>query len=205
VPAFATTEKYWWSRLVVVCAVILGLLPVVSIGSLAGAAAEAQPHKGQFMALTPARVFNTSSGLGVSGGAGVIGAAATKNVDVLGVGGVPATGVSAVVFSLTVVAPSAATTETVWPAGDARPAVASLTAPSKVTVTSTVTSAVGSNGQVSVYNSAGTANLYGDIVGYYIDAASTTAGSTYTSNAKPRPRHGCRSRTHGKDCIQRNP
>jgi RHS repeat-associated protein len=157
--------------------VILALLPAVAVESVATAAASLQPHQGQFFALTPARVLNTSTGLGTT--AGAIAAGGTKNVSVLGAGGVPATGVSAVVLSLTVVAPTAATTETVWPAGGTKPVTAALTAPSGVTVTSTVTSAVGTSGQISVYNSAGTAQLYGDVVGYYSDGTNSVAGSTY--------------------------
>ncbi|MDQ1683759.1 MAG: hypothetical protein QOC82_496 [Frankiaceae bacterium] len=156
---------------------ILALLPAVAVESVASASASLQPHQGQFFALTPARVLDTSTGLGTTSGA--IAAGGTKTVSVLGAGGVPATGVSAVVLSLTVVAPTAATTETVWPAGGTRPATAALTAPSGVTVTSTVTSAVGTSGQLSVYNSAGTAQLYGDVVGYYSNGTNTVAGGTY--------------------------
>jgi len=168
-----------WTRLLVACLVVLGLLPVVVARTGAQAAAPIQAHQGQFFPLTPARVLNTSTGLGVVGGvSGTIGAGATKNVNVLGAGGVPSSGVSAVVLSLSVVSPSTTTAETVWPAGATRPTISSLSAP-HAQVTGTVTSALGTSGQISIYNSAGTATLYGDVVGYYTDGTATTAGSTY--------------------------
>jgi RHS repeat-associated protein len=138
-----------------------------------------QPAAGQFVPVSASRILNTSTGLGVGGVVGTIGAGGTKNVSVLGVSGVPSSGVSAVVLSLTASGPSAASSLTVWPTGATRPTAVALSTARNVNSTVTVTSAVGTDGKISVYNNAGTANLLGDMLGYYVDGTAMTAGSTF--------------------------
>ena len=67
-----------------------------------------------FTGLNPARILDTRSGVGL---ASPVGAASTLSLDVTGVGGVPSTGVGAVVLNLTATQASEATFVTVWPSG----------------------------------------------------------------------------------------
>ena len=60
------------------------------------------------------------------GGAGPLGPGATMNLQVTGQGGIPATGVSAVVLNVTATEPTALSFLTAWPTGQARPQVSNL-------------------------------------------------------------------------------
>ena len=72
-----------------------------------------------FTALAPARILDTRT-------ATKPGAASTLELQVTGRGGVPATGVSAVVLNVTVTEPTATSFLTAWPAGSARPLASNL-------------------------------------------------------------------------------
>ncbi len=130
---------------------------------------------GQYVPLTPARIVDTRSGLG--GVSSPLGAAATQPFTLTGVGGVPETGVSAVAVSVTAITPSSAGYLTVWPTGRTRPQVSQVTFAASTTTASLVVAKLGTDGQISVYNSAGTTHVLLDIEGYYTDnTASTGAG-----------------------------
>ena len=67
----------------------------------------------EFTSVTPARVKDTRPGSPIP-------AKGTITVDVTGLGGVPATGASAVVLNVTAVKPSSSTYLTVYPSGETR-------------------------------------------------------------------------------------
>ena len=125
---------------------------------------------GEFTALTPARILDTRSGLGRGGATGPLGGADQIDVQATGRGGVPATGVSAVVLNATVTGPTAASYLSVWPAGHARPWVSNLNYVAGQTVPNLVTVAVGSGGKLSVFNGAGSTNVVFDVLGFYSDS-----------------------------------
>jgi hypothetical protein len=83
-----------------------------------------------FHSLSPARLLDTRAGAstidGVSAGGGPIGADQIRQLTVTGRGGVPATGVGAVVLNITATAPTAVSYVTVYPAGEARPNASNL-------------------------------------------------------------------------------
>ncbi len=124
-----------------------------------------------FRPVVPVRVLDTRTGIGVPVGA--VAAGAALSVPVLGVGGVPASGVSAVVVNVTVTAPTAAGYVTAYPDGAARPTASNLNFSPAQTVPNLVIVAVGADGKISLFNgSAGTVHLVGDIAGYYLGAPS---------------------------------
>ena len=86
---------------------------------------------------------------------------------VVGRGGVPASGVGAVVVNLTVTQPSAPGFITAYPTGTERPNASSLNFIPGQTVPNLVVAKVGQNGQISLFNSAGATHLVADIVGYF--------------------------------------
>ena len=117
----------------------------------------------------------------VNGALGTIPQGGTIDVQVTGAGGVPASGVSAVVLNVTVVAPTAGTYVTVFPAGSTRATVSSLNALAGEVVPNRVTVGVGSGGRVSVYNNSGESDVVVDVNGYYTDGSSVTeTGGVFT-------------------------
>ncbi len=130
----------------------------------------------RFVPLSPARVFDTRPGETAPGPKGFVAAGGSIDVQVTGVGEIPATGVSAVVLNVTATEAGAAGFVTAWPTGQARPNTSNLnliqpgqTAPNLVTVP------VGAGGKVSFFTQSG-AHLLADIAGYYTGAVSATAG-----------------------------
>lgn len=77
------------------------------------------PVGGLTTPLTPARILDTRNGTG--GSAAPVGPGQPITVQVTGVGGVPSTGVSAVMLNLTATGPSADTYLTATPRGRPRP------------------------------------------------------------------------------------
>jgi len=170
-------------------ALVLAAVAVVgSPGGPAGPAAAAPGQQadptGEFTGVTPARILDTRSGLGRGGFAAPLGGGETLPVVVTGRGGVPATGVQAVVMNVTAVAPTAAGYVTVWPAGQPRPEISNLNFPQWHTVPNLVTVAVGPGGAVNLYNPAGSTHVLFDVVGFYADGAGQ-AGSRYAPTTLP--------------------
>jgi L,D-transpeptidase catalytic domain/Putative peptidoglycan binding domain len=109
-----------------------------------------------FHPVTPARVADTRNGqCGVRLGPGE-----TRQVAVTGQAGVPVDSAGAVALNLTVVNPTANTYLTVWPSGTPQPTASNLNA-LVGTVPNMVTTGIGADGRVSVYNFAGTADVAG--------------------------------------------
>src|SRR5206468_3179312 len=104
-----------------------------------------------FTPLTPARILDTRTGVG----APVAKVGTTNiNVAVTGVGGVPASGVGAVVLNVTVTNPTAPSWLTVFPAGQPLPVASNLNFVAGQTVPNLVVAKVGANGMVTINNNA---------------------------------------------------
>ena len=126
---------------------------------------------GAFGALAPARLLDTRH-------TGAIGSGGIVRLHVLGVGGVPQSGLSAIVLNVTVTAPTANGYITVWGDGPNRPNVSNLNFVHGQTVPNLVVTQVGADGYVDLYNgSGGTVQLIGDVFGYYLTGPPTVHGS----------------------------
>jgi hypothetical protein len=125
------------------------------------------PDGGRFTALTPARLLDTRNGTGRGGAVAPVGAGQAIDLDVTGVGGVPATGVTAVALNVTVDQPTSAGFITTWPTGQALPNASTHNFVPGLTVANLVLAKVGAGGQVSMFNSGGNTHLVADVVGYY--------------------------------------
>ena len=130
-------------------------------------AATSSGSAGSYVPVVPVRLLDTRSGVGVS--AGAVGAGGSVALPVTGRGGVPGSGVSAVVLNVTATAPSAGTYVTVWPSGVARPVASSLNVGAGQTRANLVTVPVGSDGRVRLFNNSGRVHLIADVQGYYRD------------------------------------
>jgi hypothetical protein len=105
------------------------------------------------------------------------GAAESRSLQVTGVGGVPAAGVSAVVLNVTVTDTTGNGYLTVSPSGAARPVVSNLNWFAGATIPNAVTVKVGPDGKVDLFQSGpGTAQVIVDVAGYFVDGDVTEAG-----------------------------
>ena len=118
---------------------------------------------GNVVGTDPARLFDSRTGQNTA--KGPFGPAETRSIQVTGQAGVPA-GATAVVLNVTVTDPNYTGFVTVWPTGDAMPVASTLNYTFGQTVPNLVMLKLGAGGQVSLYNSAGAANLLADVVGY---------------------------------------
>ena len=136
---------------------------------------------GAMTGLTPARICDTRAGnpSGLSGSATqcdgkTMSANNPLDVQVTGLGGVPATGVGAVVLNVTVTNPSSSGYLTVYPAGQPPPVASNLDFAKGQTVANLVETGVGSGGQVAVVTGGASADVVIDVAGY--SAPATVSG-----------------------------
>jgi|CXWL01.1.fsa_nt_gi uncharacterized protein (DUF1501 family) len=127
-----------------------------------GAFADNAP--GRFVALQPSRVLDTREGYGAP--------QAPVGQDplllrLMGTGGVPGNGVSAVLLNVTAVTPTANTFITVYPAGGERPLASNLNATAGQIIPNMVLARLGTNGSAALYNNEGTVDLVADVMGYF--------------------------------------
>ncbi|MFT3791154.1 MAG: Calx-beta domain-containing protein [Rudaea sp.] len=132
-----------------------------------------------FVPLHPSRILDTRTGAHTSDGQFAAGGALTPgqtlDLTVLDRGGVPASGVKAVVLNLTVTAPTASGHITAWASGAQKPATSNFNFVAGQTIPNLVIVGVGSNGKVSLFNSnGGNTHLVADVQGYFTDAADLT-------------------------------
>jgi Tol biopolymer transport system component len=133
---------------------------------------------GRYRALTPFRMLDTRDGTGGAWPAGVRpGVGDTVTVPILGRGGVPADGVSAVVLNVTATEARDAGFVTVFPGGAARPLASNLNL-QRVgqTIPNLVIVPVGSGGTVNLFTQRGT-HLIADVAGYFTDGTAATSNS----------------------------
>ena len=132
---------------------------------------------GTFYSLKPSRVLDTRNGTG--GHTGPVGPNSSITLQVANHGGVPPTGVSAVVLNVTETAATTGGFVTVSPTGVLRPTASNLNYVAGDTRANAVTVSLGTNGSVDLYNS-GTSALIADVSGYFVGSDTIAAGSQYT-------------------------
>ena len=123
------------------------------------------PTGARYFGLTPSRVLDTRTGTGAP--VGRVPAGGSLALQVTGHGGVPFTGVSAVVLNVTAVAPDSLGWLVAWPGGEAMPLASSLNFATGQTVANLVVVKVGAGGVVNLYNGGGTLDVVADVQGYY--------------------------------------
>jgi len=162
-------------------------------------AADPTATSGLYNALNPYRICDTRTGnpSGLAGSDGqclgnTLAAGGTLTIQVTGTnptgttsGGVPSSGVSAVVLNVTVTGPTAASYLTVWPAGASQPVASNLNFVAGQTVSNRVIVPVSSSGQVSIYNGYGTADVVVDVNGWFTDGSSASQSGSYFTGVTP--------------------
>jgi YVTN family beta-propeller protein len=119
-----------------------------------------------FVPLGPVRVLDTRNGTG--GYSAPVGPGGTIALQIEGVGGVPATGVTAVVLNVTATEPTASSYVTVYPAGETRPTASNLNFTAGETIPNLVVVPVGADGDIDFYNNSGSTDLVADLAGYFV-------------------------------------
>lgn len=136
------------------------------------------PAGGQYHAVSPSRILDTRTGSPLAG-------QEARRLVVAGSGGVPSTGVSAVVLNVTVTDTSAASYLTVYPSGAVRPTASNLNWTSAKTVANLVEVGLGSDGAVNLFNAAGSADVVVDVQGWVQATTSTAAYGSYLNPMAP--------------------
>ncbi|MGW0754389.1 hypothetical protein [Streptomyces sp. NPDC002587] len=143
--------------------------------------AAATAAKSRFVPITPSRFLDTRDGVGATKAR--VGPGGVVTLQVAGVKGVPAGGVTAVVMNVTAVYPTEAGHVMVYPNGQPKPSVSNLNFSAGQIVPNLVTVPV-VNGKVDLRNNAGSVDLIADVTGYYTDKADTGSALTPITPAR---------------------
>ncbi len=158
--------------------VLAGALAAAAVSlpvSPAAAAPGAAPATSRLVALPPTRVLDTRTGLGAP--KGVVAPRASVVLQVTGAGGVPATGVTAVVLNVTLTGATGPGFVQVYPSGQGVEGASSNLNVQRAgqTVPVLVTAPLGDGGRVTLYVQGG-GHLLADVAGYFATSGATEAG-----------------------------
>jgi len=169
------------SLVAVVCAALLAS-GLAAVGPVRAAVASSSSG-GQIVSVPSARIMDTRNGTGTT--QSPLAGGTTRQLTVVGAGGVPSGGVSAVVLSVGSTNATAAGYLLVWPAGATQPSGSTLNTATGTTVTNTTVVPVGTNGQVSITASY-TTDVFVDVEGYVTSVTAGSAGNLFTPVALTR-------------------
>jgi hypothetical protein len=123
-----------------------------------------------FSSVNPARILNSRPSAPGDPNVGPYatpwGPNTTREVAVVGVGGVPADA-QAVTLNVTVTGTTASSFLSIWPNGATQPLVSSLNWTAGQTIPNAVTVKVGTGGKIKVFNPSGNVHVIIDVVGYF--------------------------------------
>jgi hypothetical protein len=165
----------------------LAVLGLVGLPSLVGAESPQSAPRAEeteaaaatsFVPVAPFRILDTRTGIGTGGATSPLGAEQTIDVQVAGVGTIPADAIG-VVLNLTGTGTTAPTWVAAWPAGTERQETSVLNLTPGIDAPNMVTALLG-DGRLSLYNSAGSTHLVGDAAGYLVTSTGGTGGATGT-------------------------
>lgn len=117
-----------------------------------------------FVPLSPNRVLDSRIGLGTA--TGKLGRGSTR-LTVNGRGGVPVSGVSAVLLNVTAVGATGATYLSLYPAGAQRPNASNVNVTHPSAVPNTAVVRLGVDGSIDVWNNSGSVDVIADVLGYF--------------------------------------
>jgi hypothetical protein len=142
-------------------------------------------------AIPVARILDTRTALG--GHQRPVGAGGAVSVSVLGVGGIPSTGVAGVIVHVTGVKPTAGTSLVALATGYPRPASSILNLPPGSVISNTAIVPVGPAGTITILNSSGSLDVVIDVQGWIAapvltvvppSAAALSAGTLTSADGK---------------------
>lgn len=167
-------------------AALLAIASILLVFLTPAAQASPRPHQvsatgGSFVSVTPTRIADTRFGSGMPYAGRLLSAGGTLNVQVTGVGGIPATGVCAAVLNVTDAGSTAPGFLTVFPTGATQPLASNLNFVANQIVPNQATVPVGTGGMVSIFNHTGVTNVVVDVDGYYTCSTSSTSTGLYNA------------------------
>lgn len=118
-----------------------------------------------YVVTSPKRILDTRHGTGAP--RRPVGPGKVLRLKVLGAGGIPTSGVTAVTLNVTDADATASSYVTVYPDGTSRPSASHLNFPAGRINPNLVTVRVGGNGYVDLYNAHGNVDLIADVAGYF--------------------------------------
>jgi uncharacterized protein YvpB len=130
---------------------------------------------GLYRALSPARILDTRDN------GGWVGAGQTFDLQVAGLGNLPATGAGAVALNVVAVNGSTGGYLTAFPSGGAVPLASNLNYAAGVAAANRVIVQVGQGGRISLYNCCGQVQLVVDVNGWYTDGSVAGSGGDFTA------------------------
>lgn len=139
----------------------------------------AAPSTGLYNPLAPARLTDTRPGSGQPNSSNTLSTGTTRVVQVDGVGGVPASGVSSIVLNVTAVNPSLPSFLTAFADGAPRPLASNLNFTPGTVVPNRVIVPVSAGGKVDIFNQQGRVDVIVDVGGWFTGPGGTT-GSRFT-------------------------
>lgn len=161
-------------------AVLVLMLATVAVVRPAPAAADAAGLGGDYVALTAGvALLDTRNGTG--GRIGVVATGGVVAFPVLGVGGIPTTGVSAVLLRLVTTNGTAGGWLRAYPDGTTPGGFSNLDVSTADVISNTAVVRPGSNGKIAVYNAAGSTHIVVTAFGYYRTATGGGGGFVPTS------------------------
>lgn len=129
------------------------------------------------IAISPIRVMETRPEKGIIGGhSGPFSAGEIYTLPILGQGGVPAFGVSAIMANLTIVASTGGGFVTVWASGQPRPNASNINFSPGQVIANTFLVPVGADGAIQIYSMAAGVNILIDIQGWVPATTLAAAG-----------------------------
>ena len=131
---------------------------------------------GSTVTVTPSRIADSRVGQQV---AGAVPALTVSKVQVTGRGGIPASGISAVLLNVTAVAPQAVGHATLWATGAPKPETSNMNFIAGQNIANSMMVPVGPDGAVQLFNgSTGATHFAIDVTGYILAGAPDTLGAT---------------------------
>jgi len=126
-----------------------------------------------YVVTSPKRILDTRHGTGAP--QRPVGPGGVVRLKVLGVGGIPTSGVTAVTMNVTDADATASSYVTVYPDGTSRPTASNLNFTAGRVNPNLVTVRVGSDGYVDLYNAHGDVDIIADVEGYFTSVPRTGA------------------------------
>ena len=140
------------------------------------------PASGMLNAVIPQRILDTRTTTG--GHHAKLGFGATMTLKVLGAGGTPSAGVSAVMVNVTAVNETSRTGYlTLFPSGVSRPVTSTLNYTGNAAIANQALVRLGSDGTITIFNSAGSTDVIVDVEGWV--GTDTSAANGQTTTAAP--------------------
>ncbi len=137
---------------------------------------------GAYVPLTPTRIADTRTGSGYPNAGSTLAAGGSVNVQVTGVGGVPA-GATGAILNVTVTNTTDASYAEVYPTGATQPTASNLNWTAGETVANRVLAPLSSTGMVTIYNHTGSADVVVDVSGYFTNGTATLPATASLYNS----------------------